>query len=184
MKENFTRSFNKIIGVEGKYSNNPNDSGGETMYGITVAVARRHGYTGNMISMPVEVARDIYFKDYWNPNSLESISDISYPIAEEMFDTGVNCGQVVAARFMRDGLNCFNRSNRVQPDYEEVAPEGLVDRAVLAAFGKYMVKRGKVGEMVLLRFLNSLQGAHYNELRKRRIKDEEFVFGWFVNRVI
>src|SRR5690625_1688136 len=35
-----------IIRVEGAYSNNPADKGGETMYGITVSVARANGYSG------------------------------------------------------------------------------------------------------------------------------------------
>ena len=35
--------ISKIIEVEGGYSNDRSDSGGETKYGITVAVARANG---------------------------------------------------------------------------------------------------------------------------------------------
>jgi lysozyme family protein len=42
----FDREFEKLIDVEGGYTNNPDDSGGETMWGVTIAVARRNGYTG------------------------------------------------------------------------------------------------------------------------------------------
>ena len=56
--------INEIIRVEGGYSNDKNDAGGETMYGITVAVARANGYAGNMKDMPRKVAYDIYYNQY------------------------------------------------------------------------------------------------------------------------
>ena len=42
-----TKIINEIIGVEGGYVNDPSDSGGETNFGITVAVARQFGYVSN-----------------------------------------------------------------------------------------------------------------------------------------
>ena len=39
------------------------------------------------------------------------------------------------------------------------------------------------GEVVLVRALNSLQGAFYVELAEKRQKDEAFVYGWLLNRV-
>lgn len=63
---NFERAFTKLLGHEGGYSNHPQDRGGETMWGVTVAVARASGYTGAMRSMPQSVAMAIYRKDYWD----------------------------------------------------------------------------------------------------------------------
>ena len=57
MKE---RIINEIIRVEGGYVNDPSDSGGETNFGITVAVARANGYVGCMLDLPRSVAFDIY----------------------------------------------------------------------------------------------------------------------------
>jgi lysozyme family protein len=37
-----------VIEREKGYANNPNDVGGETMWGITIATARRNEYTGAM----------------------------------------------------------------------------------------------------------------------------------------
>src|SRR5690625_2900639 len=48
------------IRVEGAYSNNPADKGGETMYGITVSVARANGYSGPMANMPRAVDERSY----------------------------------------------------------------------------------------------------------------------------
>ena len=44
MFENFEKAFTHTLGLEGKYSNNPNDTGGETMWGITKALTIRYGY--------------------------------------------------------------------------------------------------------------------------------------------
>ncbi len=46
-----------VFAVEGGYSNNPADPGGETNHGVTVAVARSHGYDGPMREMPKETAQ-------------------------------------------------------------------------------------------------------------------------------
>lgn len=43
----FEKAFTHTLGIEGSYSNNPNDTGGETMWGITKALAVHYGYSGN-----------------------------------------------------------------------------------------------------------------------------------------
>ena len=53
------RVIDAILRAEGGYVNDPQDKGGETNYGITVAVARANGYTGPMRDLTVAVARDI-----------------------------------------------------------------------------------------------------------------------------
>ena len=40
----FSKSFTHTLGLEGKYSNNPNDTGGETMWGITKALCFQQGF--------------------------------------------------------------------------------------------------------------------------------------------
>lgn len=42
------RAMDATFQHEGGYVNNPNDRGGETNWGITIAVARAYGYTGPM----------------------------------------------------------------------------------------------------------------------------------------
>ena len=44
----FLKFFNYILLVEGSYSNDRNDKGGETKYGITKEKARECGYKGSM----------------------------------------------------------------------------------------------------------------------------------------
>ena len=53
------RAIDAILRAEGGYVNDPQDKGGETNYGITVAVARANGYAGPMRDLPVAMARAI-----------------------------------------------------------------------------------------------------------------------------
>lgn len=41
---NFEKAFTHTLGLEGKYSNNPHDTGGETMWGITKALCLSRCY--------------------------------------------------------------------------------------------------------------------------------------------
>lgn len=44
-----------------------NDPGGKTRYGVTEAVARSAGYTGDMRSLPMSLAKTLYRRLYWDP---------------------------------------------------------------------------------------------------------------------
>lgn len=170
-----------IIAIEGGYSNNPADSGGETMYGITAAVARAAGYHGPLRDMPRSVAEAIYADRYWDSLRLDQIEALSAGVAAELADTGVNMGVGVAATFLQRALNVLNQQQKLYPDLKVDGAVGLVTIAALTA---YLKARGRDGEKVLLRALNALQGARYIELAERREKDEAFIFGWILNRVV
>ncbi len=172
--------INEIIRVEGGYVNDPADSGGATNYGITEAVARENGYTGNMRDLPSEVAFEIYVGRYWEPLHLTAVELMSTDIAAEMADTGVNMGIKRAAKFLQRSLNVLNNKGKIYPD---LTVDSQLGAKSLRALGDYLAYRGKEGESVLLKMLNSLQGSFYVVLSERREKDETFVFGWFKHRV-
>lgn len=177
----FTESWLATGREEGGYSNNAKDSGGETMYGITEQVARAHGYKGAMKDIPRDVARTIAKEQYWDIMRLDDVAALSRPIAKEMFDTGFNAGQATVVKFLQRTLNVGNRMGR---DYPDIVADGLMGRLSVAALRSFLDKRKREGETVILRALNGLQVAHYTELAERRTKDEEFWFGWLLNRVV
>lgn len=177
----FDQALKHTLGIEGGYSNDKRDSGGETAFGITKAVAIANGYSGPMDQMPVSVARAIYRSQYWDLLRLDPISAISPDVAHELFDTGVNCGLVVAGRQLQRALNALNRE---QQDYPDVTVDGLLGPRSVHALGEYIRKRGRAGERVLLAAMNALQGTYYIDLAERRSKDEDFVYGWLLNRVL
>lgn len=94
---NFERAFTELLGHEGGYTNNPADPGGETNWGITVAVARENGYIGTMKDMDQSVAKAIYAKKYW----LDAFDRLPYPVAFQVFDAAVNSGVGQAVRWLQ-----------------------------------------------------------------------------------
>lgn len=172
--------IDNIIAAEGLYSNNPLDAGGETMYGITIRVARANGYFGAMRDMPLNTARQIYKNIYWLEPHFDRVAMLSPDIAEELCDTGVNCGVSFAEGILQ---TCLNLLNREQTDYKDIPEDKAIGPATLNALASYISKRGKDGELVLLRMLNVMQGSRYIELSKTKPSQEAFLFGWFLNRV-
>ena len=170
----------EIIFIEGGYTNNPYDSGGETAYGITKEVARAWGYNGPMDQLPKDVAREIYTHRYWNTLSLQNIYVYSDKLAYELFEQGVNCGVHRAGTHLQV---CLNILNNKQEYYLDIAEDGYVGNATLLSLQKFYAKRGAKGTEVLLKMLNSLQGALFIDLAARREKDQEFLYGWFRNRI-
>lgn len=178
-----TEAIESTIGKEGKYSNNPHDAGGETMWGITIAVARKNGYTGPMRDMPRSTAVDIYRREYFIKPGFEAVASVSTAIAEELFDTGVNMGVSVPSTFLQRCLNTLNQSHK-QMLFEELTVDGMLGAKSVSALAKFIKLRGKEGEVVLLTMLNALQGARYIELAEKREQNEEFIYGWFRARVV
>lgn len=178
---NFDDAFQHLIGIEGKYSNRPTDRGGETMYGVTIMVARRYGYTGPMKDMPLSVAKEIYRGEYWDKLRLDFICAISYPIAYELFDTGVNMGAGYAGKFFQRALNAFNKEGAV---FGDIIVDGQIGAVTVDRFRTYAAKFWRLGgESVMLKCLNALQGERYMEIAERDPSQEEYVFGWFNQRV-
>lgn len=178
---NFDEAFLKVVGVEGRFSDKPNDSGGPTMYGITEAVARAYGYMGPMRDMPLGIAKEIYQLRYWNRLQLDKVASIAGArVADELFDTGVNQGVAAAGTYLQRALNALNQRGSM---YADVIVDGDVGPMTIAALRAYVARRGVQGTTVLLRALNALQGAFYIALTEQRQKDEDFLYGWLLNRV-
>jgi lysozyme family protein len=169
-----------VIGREGGYTNNANDAGGPTMFGITERVARANGYAGPMKDMPREVAKNIYFSQYVQKPGFASVMPLSAPIAEELVDTGVNMGPAVPALMLQQALNGLNNQGR---DYADIREDADVGPGTIGALKAYLAKRGAQGEQVMLKALNCLQGARYIELARGRAANETFLYGWLANRV-
>ncbi len=108
--------INEIIRVEGGYSNDSSDSGGETNWGITESVARSFGYTGSMRDMPREVAFDIYSALYWDSVRGNGLAALSEHVCEEVVDTGVNMGVKRAGKFLQRSLNVLNDRGKYYHD--------------------------------------------------------------------
>jgi lysozyme family protein len=174
-------TIDATIGKEGGYVNHKDDKGGETIWGITVAVARANGYTGAMRDMPRSTAVAIYKSQYFEKPGFAGVAVVSSAIAEELFDTGVNMGPHYPSLWLQQWLNALNRGGK---DYADIAEDGIIGKGTVGALGRLIAVRGRAdAESVLLKGLNCSQGARYLELARGRVQNESFVFGWMANRV-
>jgi lysozyme family protein len=136
-----------VIGREGAFTNNPNDPGGPTMWGITERVARANGYAGPMNALPRDTAKDIYFSQYVTKPGFAAVMPLSERIAEELVDTGVNMGPSVAAILLQRSLNALNGQGRF---YADVGVDGDAGPATITALKAYLAKHGWLANRVAL----------------------------------
>lgn len=180
----------KIIDAEGRvYTNHANDRGGPTKYGITLATLRAWRKKPDLMPSDVEhmtedEARRIYFDQYITKPGFHLILSLSRIVGLELIDSGVNCGQQRAAMWLQTALNAFNRSYLSRPDWPELKVDGDIGPATVDAMRTFMQLRGNArGERVLKRALDSQQGAHYLNLGAKSASQEQFMLGWFDNRI-
>jgi len=94
---NFDLAFERLIGHEGGYVNDPRDPGGETKFGIS-----RRQYPGEVIrTLTLERAKTIYRRDYWSPAGCDAVPDA---VKFDLFDTAVNGGVVTAIKLLQRAL--------------------------------------------------------------------------------
>jgi lysozyme family protein len=90
---NFEKAVDFVLAHEGGYTNDPNDPGGETKYGIS-----KRAYPDLIIAnLTPEDAIEIYRRDYWIPSGAEQLPD---NLALIHFDASVNNGLSKARQFL------------------------------------------------------------------------------------
>lgn len=85
----FDVAFDRLIGHEGGYVNNPADPGGETQWGIS---ARSYPHL-NIRALTREQAKEIYRADFW-----DVLGDAHPAVKFQAFDFAVNSGIQTAIR--------------------------------------------------------------------------------------
>lgn len=179
--------INAVIAVEGGntanggYTNDPTDRGGETVYGITAAVARAFGYTGPMISMPRTTAYSIYLQRFWVAPHFDQLDQLSPRLAAKLFDVGVNTGQSTGIKYLQRSLNVLNLNGASWPD---MLIDGGLGTISLGALKTFLQQRGLDGERVLLGMVTALQSAAYIADAEANPTQEKYEYGWQLNRVI
>lgn len=135
----------RVLAHEGGYSNHPDDPGGPTNFGITIADYRRYvkpnASAADVKAMPIEDAKAIYRSKYWDALRCDELpAGVDFAV----FDYGVNSGIGRAAKVLQRVLG--------------VADDGVVGPMTLAA-----VKHAAPTVLIIavcderLRFLRSLR---------------------------
>ena len=153
----FTRALPFVLKHEGGWSDDPDDPGGATNHGITLATAQRHGIMTKdaLRAIAPEVVAAIYEADYWRFDGISS-----QRVAVKVFDMAVNMGRKTVVKLIQSALNTLGASlmpdgcwgpatencvNAVDPDQMlEVLVQVSMDhyRAIVAnrpQSGKYLI---------------------------------------------
>jgi lysozyme family protein len=101
--------------------------------------------------------RKFYKLYYWNVNNLDQFS--RQDLANEVLDTGVNCGTEAAAKMLQEALNLCNVFQKL---YQNITMDGKVGP----------IKLGLVNDhpkpAQLLKMMNLLQGERYINIMRRK----------------
>ena len=115
-------AFDRLLGNEGGYTNNPKDPGGETNWGITWPVLHQAigagtvGIDVTIANMTRDQAKLIYKKFFWDAGQMDQYDPA---IGYQVFDFGVNSGIQTALRKLQIAVG--------------VADDGHIGPATIAA---------------------------------------------------
>lgn len=91
---NFDQAFSVLMQHEGGLSDDPNDPGGLTRYGIS----QRSYPTLDIANLTLEHAAQIYRQDFWGPAGCDAVPDA---LRMDLFDMAVNSGVRAAVRCLQ-----------------------------------------------------------------------------------
>ncbi len=90
----FDEAFDRVMGSEGGYVNDPNDPGGETNWGLS----KRSYPDLDIRNLTREGAKPVYKRDFWDRIDGDGFTDA---VAYQVFDFAVNSGIQTAIRYLQ-----------------------------------------------------------------------------------
>lgn len=151
----FDKAFDFVIGNEGFYVNNPNDSGGETKWGIS----KKSFPNLDIKNLTKEQAKAIYKNGYWKREyDLLSNRDL----AIRVFDMGVNSGTFNAEMTLQKAINHCGGNIVEDGDIGQLT----LKEANLCHAG-WLIERFRVE-----------RSKYYADCVQKRPKDLDFLKGW------
>jgi lysozyme family protein len=137
----FNYAVNEVLRSEGGYSNDANDPGGETNFGIS-----KRAYPGvDIANLTKEEAIAIYYRDYWLASKCDRLPPA---LASVVFDAAVNQGVERASRMLQaalgvtvDGIigpQTIQRANMIpKTAVVDFTTQRILHYAGLPTFGRY-----------------------------------------------
>lgn len=162
----FLHAFSGVIlGIEGGYSNHPDDPGGRTIYGISEKSNPDLWVDG---PPTLEQAQQRYWENYWSPR-YEQLTHA--PCATELFEAGVLCGRSNAIRFLQRAYNALKLKTWIP-----LTVDGRIGPKTIAAVNGLCQKREWAH--ALYRGQNHFQACYLLECN-----NPAMVRGWFAKRL-
>lgn len=157
---NFEKSVAIVLAHEGsRFTNDPNDAGGPTKFGITLPTWAEYfgkaGQASDIQNLTVDVATAIYKKLYWDAMGLDLITDPSVALC--LFDQGVLQGKSTVIHKMQElvGINS----------------DGVIGPMTALAINK------EPGQKLAFRFIRA-DLHRYNKIVAGKLSQIEFLDGW------
>lgn len=186
----FDAAYNKVMVIEGGYSVDKDDPGGETYKGISrifnptwsgwkiIDSYKEHVDFPECLdgdSNLQELVRYLYKKKYYDPFLGDQLDE---SVAEEMFDQAVNLGVGKAIEHLQRALNILNTRKTPNDLYPNITADGNFGGETLKAYNDCIKIRGS---KLLFNVLNGYQCKRYIELMEATPIKEKYI-GWF-NRI-
>lgn len=165
------RIINNTINIEGGFSNHPNDKGGATKYGITLAMFQKlinkTATIKDLQGISSNEARQLYRNYYFYNNHLELLPEGIWDI---MFDMTVNHGPKNAFSILQMTMRRLGAKNSVDGAN---GPETQRAATTLAATSLMALRTGLIAERV----------GFYSAILQRKPDQRVFASGW-LNRSV
>ena len=165
----FQDNLNLILKYEGGFSDNKNDPGGRTNFGITQDTYDAYNYSKGLGQADVknitqEEVANIYQRDYWHEGKCDKFENFMPATALCHFDCGVNQGVETAARLLQRAINLESPAN--------LTVDGLIGPKTILAMSSLF------DSQLCSRYLQ-LRKDRYDNLIKTRPMMAEFQASWY-----
>ncbi len=156
MDKLFEQAFNYLLLFEGGFSDDKNDKGGITKFGIS----ERSYPNIDITQLTLEEAKNIYYEDFWLKNKCDKI--IHTKVAIKLFDISVNTGLKVAARILQRAV----RASGIM-----LSEDGIIGEKTINSVNK-------IDGGILLSALKSEIAGYYRIIITKNDRLKVFENGW------
>lgn len=173
----FEKAITTVLNNEGGFSNNKNDPGGATNYGVSLRFLRSTGEYGDIDGdgdidqddikmLTQEKAKELYRREFWDKYHYGMIFDDK--TATKIFDIAVNCGPGTAARLIQKAVNSIRQADK---EITLIKVDGVMGPKTIEAINA-------CGSKPLLSALVFFQKNYYRDLCENNEKLNVFLNGW------
>lgn len=155
----FALALPYVLKHEGGWSDDPDDPGGATNKGITLATANAHGIqtVDELRHITDEQVASIYRSGYWRFDRI-----LSQRVATKLLDMAVNMGLRTAIRLVQEALNDLGAGLNV---------DGVMGPLAVSAINQ-------IHEDSMLLLLCEVSKRRYLDIVAARPKSKKFLDGW------
>lgn len=166
MKQSYSDTFNEalefVFKAEGGLSDDVEDAGGITKYGISIKFLKEinpKATSDDIVGLTKQEAKDLYYRYFWLACKCDKMPR---NVAFVVFDTAVNCGCGTAIKLLQ---KCFY----------DIAVDGVIGNETLQAV------KDSSPDLIVDSYL-SLRTKRYKDIVAKHPRQRVFINGW-LNRV-